>query len=111
MKSREQDTVANDGGPWHEGSASVHDHPATARLDETGTVATFKAELDGKVITSERYTPGNRSARRRTAKRWAIDERLHNGEPLDAGLIVAALEQAENAALEEMDGLSRATRC
>ncbi|MHC4063642.1 MAG: hypothetical protein ACYSUI_03960 [Planctomycetota bacterium] len=65
-----------------------------AEVSDRG-LAVFSAELGGKPITSERYAPGDGDRRRRTAKAWADDSRLQNGEPVPSYEILAALEQAE----------------
>ena len=70
------------------------------QLAERGQ-ALFCAMLDGQAITSERYSPGDGTRRRRTAKEWAANARLCNGSEVAESAIVSALDEAEQAALSK----------
>jgi hypothetical protein len=89
----------------------------TARLVERGLVV-FVASVDGKRVTSERYTPGDGERRRKVARRWCADGRLwHDACGLNdtivptvddaakLGGVLAALESAETDATVARDEL------
>ncbi|UCC31250.1 MAG: hypothetical protein JSU86_03030 [Phycisphaerales bacterium] len=57
------------------------------------------AERDGRPLRLAKYTPGDVSKRRATAKEWAADEALRNGKLLTEAALRKALERAELDAL------------
>lgn len=63
----------------------------------------FVAEKDGLRVATERYKPGDTSARTKAAKRWSEHPELRNGSGPSPELIARHLEKAEVELVEQQD--------
>lgn len=70
----------------------------TKLADRRGTLH-FIAERDGEQLALTRYAPGDTKKRQATARQWATDPLLRNGQLLSVATITKKLEEAELAAL------------